>query len=80
MVYPAAEGSIGHGSTKELGLDVVNGVVHLEALLDRAKVSWTLPIDMDRANGIWVKKSMLKNWTNSSLIEPVIGDGLKWDS
>ena len=64
VVYPAAEVSIGHGSTKELGLDVVNGVVHLEVLLDRAKVSWTLPVDMDRADGIWVKKSMLENWTN----------------
>ena len=51
----------------------MNGVVHLE-------VSWTLPVDMDRADGIWVKKSMLANWTNNSLVEPVIGDGLKWDS
>jgi hypothetical protein len=80
VVYLAVEVSIGHGSAKELGLEAVHGVVHLEVLLDRAKVSWSLPVDMNRADGIWVKKSMLENWTNSSLAEPVIGDGLKWDS
>jgi hypothetical protein len=72
--------STGHGSSKELGLEAVNGVVHLGVFLDRAKVPWSLLVDMNRADGIWVKKSMLENWTNNSLAEPVIGDGPKWDS
>ena len=80
VVYPAVEPSLGHGSAKELGLDVVNGMVHLEVLRDRAKVSWTLQVDTDNADGVWVKETMLANWTNNSLIGPVIGDGVKWDS
>ena len=72
--------SIGHSSAKELGLNIVHGVVQLQVLLDRAKVAWTLTVGMDNVDGIWVKKSMLDNWTNSSLREPVIGNGVKWDS
>ena len=52
VVHPAMDPSIGHGSTKELGLDVLNRVVHLQVLLGRAKVSWSLPVDMDNADGI----------------------------
>ena len=46
----------------------------------KSKVSWTLPVDMDSAAGIWVKKSMLENWTNNRLREHVIGNGVKWES
>ena len=74
------EASIDHSSAKELGLDIVHGIVQLQVLFDRAKVAWTLPVDMDNADGIWVKKSMLDNWTNSSLREPMIGNGVKWYS
>ena len=35
---------------------------------------------MDNVDDIWVKKSMLDNWTNNSLREPVIGNGDEWDS
>lgn len=80
VVHPAVEASIGHSSAKELGLDIVHGVVQLQVLLDRAKVAWTLLVDMDNADGIWVNKSMLDIWTNSTLREPVIDNGVKWDS
>ena len=58
----------------------MHGIVHLRVCLERARVAWALPIDMDNPDGIFVKQSMLGTWTCSSLREPVISDGVRWDS